>query len=269
MNRARPEWLREQASRFEALVGLTVGGWRGIEMALYGGEDRGDAVFSDPRAPFQQFQLLQMELNGGRTALVDAYQDDDGWGLWLTDREPRWGGHYGIYREVRPALPTGPIRSVVVELYDGLLAEVRLTIDDQKLLLVAGETCENWDGDFDLHWLDESVLVFTDPAAADSLTWIPTRPPELADAPWRLGDRVLKHKSDRTLEGADVADLQQRLADLGFDAGQVDGVFGPVTAQAVSDFQRAVGLRPDGIFGPETVRAFEWIERASRHRPTQ
>jgi hypothetical protein len=258
--------LREQASRFEALVGLTLTGWRGVEMALYGGEDRGDAVFLDPRAPFQQLRLLRMELAGERTALVDTYQDDDGWGLWLTEREPRWDGYYGIYREGRPALPTGPIRSVAVWLYDGLLAEVRLRIGEQELLLVAGETSENWDGGFDLHWLDESVLVFTDTAAADWLPWKPARPSVLADAWWRLGDRVLQHWSERMLEGADVADLQRRLMEFGFDAGQVDGVFGPITARAVTDFQQAVGLRPDGICGPETVRAFERLERSTRRR---
>jgi N-acetylmuramoyl-L-alanine amidase len=55
------------------------------------------------------------------------------------------------------------------------------------------------------------------------------------------------------LRGDDVAELQGLLGGLGFDAGRVDGIFGPHTAEAVVEFQRNVGLPTDGICGPDTV----------------
>jgi len=50
-----------------------------------------------------------------------------------------------------------------------------------------------------------------------------------------------------------VAELQRRLGWLGFDAGRIDGIFGPQTASALTEFQRNVGLYPDGRCGPDTV----------------
>jgi hypothetical protein len=55
--------------------------------------------------------------------------------------------------------------------------------------------------------------------------------------------------------GTQVAVLQRALASLGFSAGKVDGVYGPVTKKAVTRFQRSARLTADGIFGPVTLRA--------------
>ncbi|HZT66176.1 MAG TPA: peptidoglycan-binding protein [Acidimicrobiales bacterium] len=57
------------------------------------------------------------------------------------------------------------------------------------------------------------------------------------------------------LRGDDVAELQRRLGELGFDAGRVDGIFGDHTATALADFQRNLDLTVDGICGPATVEA--------------
>lgn len=84
----------------------------------------------------------------------------------------------------------------------------------------------------------------------------------LDEARWQWGDRVLSHVGSRMLVGDDVAALQQRLLDLGFDCGRVDGIFGWQTAQAVRDFQRNVGIEPDGTCGPVTYAAFERLTRA-------
>jgi N-acetylmuramoyl-L-alanine amidase len=67
---------------------------------------------------------------------------------------------------------------------------------------------------------------------------------------------MLYHRSPN-LRGDDVGELQRRLGRLGFDAGRVDGIFGPLTARALDDFQRNVGLPPDGICGYETVHALQ------------
>ncbi len=55
------------------------------------------------------------------------------------------------------------------------------------------------------------------------------------------------------MRGNDVAQLQGRLSWLGFDSGVVDGVFGPGTLNAVTEFQLNVGLAGDGICGKETI----------------
>jgi N-acetylmuramoyl-L-alanine amidase len=77
----------------------------------------------------------------------------------------------------------------------------------------------------------------------------------LVDADYRLGDRMLYLRSPMT-RGDDVTDLQRRLGSLGFDAGWLDGIFGPDTELAVRDFQHNQGLTSDGAVGRETVAAF-------------
>lgn len=85
----------------------------------------------------------------------------------------------------------------------------------------------------------------------DEPTWL-----ALVDSSWRLGDRSLRLNVPHS-RGEDVVALQTLLARLGFDAGRVDGIFGPDTDRALTDFQRNCGLKPDGICGPLTVRAIE------------
>lgn len=80
----------------------------------------------------------------------------------------------------------------------------------------------------------------------------------LVEASWKLGDRLLVLTSPN-LRGDDVADLQARLARLGFDCGRVDGIFGPKTARALDDFQSNCGLPADGMCGTETLRALERV----------
>lgn len=55
---------------------------------------------------------------------------------------------------------------------------------------------------------------------------------------WPFGDRALTY--------AERQELQRRLTTLGFDTQGVDGRIGPLTIDAIRDFQRAKGLLPDG-----------------------
>jgi len=80
----------------------------------------------------------------------------------------------------------------------------------------------------------------------------------LVEAGVRLGDRHL-YLHAPMFRGDDVADLQLRLGSLGFDAGRIDGIFGPDTAGALGDFQQNTGLAVDGIAGSETVQAFRQL----------
>ena len=82
----------------------------------------------------------------------------------------------------------------------------------------------------------------------------------LAAARWRLGDRLLTLASNPYV-GDDVAALQERLLELGFDAGRVDGVFGVRTADALRGFQREYGMVPDGACGMATLRALRQLGR--------
>lgn len=84
----------------------------------------------------------------------------------------------------------------------------------------------------------------------------------LEEARWQLGDRLLTFQPSHLLTGDDVAELQRRLIQLGFDAGRVDGVFGKRTDKALREFQRNVGLAGDGVFGPGTFKAIQQLKRS-------
>ncbi len=53
--------------------------------------------------------------------------------------------------------------------------------------------------------------------------------------------------------GNEVKRIQQKLKDLGYYKGSVDGIFGQNTQSAVKSFQRNVGLTADGIVGQATL----------------
>ena len=82
----------------------------------------------------------------------------------------------------------------------------------------------------------------------------------LDEARWRLGDRVIK-ESTPMMRGDDVALLQTRLMEMGFDLGRVDGIFGPRSVAALAAFQKSVGIRVDGSCGPETFVALRRLQR--------
>jgi N-acetylmuramoyl-L-alanine amidase len=81
----------------------------------------------------------------------------------------------------------------------------------------------------------------------------------LKEASYRLGARTLIYQLSAPLYGDDVATLQRRLQDLGFYVDRVDGFFGPVTHDALTSFQREIGLAADGICGPDTLRSLELL----------
>jgi len=86
----------------------------------------------------------------------------------------------------------------------------------------------------------------------------------LVESEFGLGDRILCLRSPM-IRGNDVGELQLRLGSMGFDAGRVDGIFGPETRTAVGEFQRNAGLVTDEVCGPDTVEALMRLEgRAGR-----
>lgn len=83
------------------------------------------------------------------------------------------------------------------------------------------------------------------PAATPSAPTSSGSPPRDSDPyeyPYlRAGDR-----------GKAVLRLQRQLAELGYNPGPLDGIFGPRTKAAVREFQRQTGLQSDGVVGPAT-----------------
>lgn len=67
---------------------------------------------------------------------------------------------------------------------------------------------------------------------------------------WRVGKA---HSLSLGAQGADVAELQERLRRLGYHPGEPDGCYGYLTQDAVTSFQRDNGLRVDGIAGPRVL----------------
>lgn len=65
-----------------------------------------------------------------------------------------------------------------------------------------------------------------------------------------------------------MADLQRVLGQLGFDAGRVDGIFGPATARALAEFQENYGLKNDGVGGYETFDALRRVGGRVADRPS-
>ncbi len=86
-------------------------------------------------------------------------------------------------------------------------------------------------------------------------TWL-----ALVEAGYELGDRLLL-RTRVPLRGDDVVELQQRLNQLGFDAGNEDGIFGRATQAAVEEFQRNTGLAVDGRVGPATAHQLRRLRR--------
>jgi N-acetylmuramoyl-L-alanine amidase len=90
----------------------------------------------------------------------------------------------------------------------------------------------------------------------DSVTFL-----ALEEAQWKLGDRSLYLQPSPHLRGDDVATLQSRLTEMGFDCGRVDGVFGIKTESVVREFQKSVGVSTDGKCGPATITALIRLTR--------
>ena len=75
----------------------------------------------------------------------------------------------------------------------------------------------------------------------------------LEEARWRLGDRILLVNNPVLMRGDDVSALQNRLIEMGFNCGKVDGIYGIRTEAAVKEFQKSVGIVVDGKCGPATL----------------
>jgi len=90
----------------------------------------------------------------------------------------------------------------------------------------------------------------------------------LKGASYHLGSRPLSYTIAAPIQGDDVFTLQERLTELGFDAGRPDGYFGPQTERALKTFQRDTLsiVREDsvregnvGLWADTTARWTDWL----------
>jgi len=81
-------------------------------------------------------------------------------------------------------------------------------------------------------------------------------PPDATTGVLRVGTGAnliqMKLKLGALSPVANAKGVQQRLQNLGFECGPIDGIVGPRTRAAVRNFQVKFGLPPDGILGPQT-----------------
>ncbi len=91
--------------------------------------------------------------------------------------------------------------------------------------------------------LETYQLLFSGRAAA----CVATAPPTATPAPTQTSPTLKKGAN-----GEAVKQLQQRLTELGYYSGSIDGDFGTGTLEAGKRFQRQNGLEPDGVVGSGT-----------------
>lgn len=173
------DWTIGQARALESLRGRSVERWVGVELALWDTEDNDGPRFGDATLPCLHLLGLQAAMTDGAAVSIDTYQDDAYYGL-RTQQEARFddadGRWEGIFRRrALTELPVGQVDQVAVFAAGGVLAEVDLRIDGRPLLLVAGELDGTSEDGLLLHWLDDSVLAFTEPGAAGHATWTMSR----------------------------------------------------------------------------------------------
>jgi peptidoglycan hydrolase-like protein with peptidoglycan-binding domain len=140
----------------------------------------------------------------------------------------------------------------------------------QERLASAGFPCEPVDGIFG-KGTEQSVRGFQGSRSLDVdgtvglQTWTALLtgqgPTPLEASPVKVAQRTVQGPTKlpasckRSSRGKAVTQLQQRLNELGFDCGKVDGSFGARTEEAVKAFQTKRGLKADGVVGPKTWTA--------------
>ena len=182
----------------------------------------------------------------GRGGVPD--KSADGMFAWCKDHGAEWGAIKTIPE--RPGVAVRHAGHIGLYLGDGLVFEERGFAHGAVITRLKDRPWTHW---CELPWVDYD-------AAEQAPTPVKTT----------LGARVLKKGS----KGDDVTMLQTILVrDLGYDLGTwgankdgIDGDYGAKTAEGVSLFQRARGLKADGIYGENTHKALmaELAERAAQ-----
>jgi hypothetical protein len=184
--------------------------------------------------------------------------DDDEWGLpeddWFAEpptaprREPS-----------EPELTEEPAQAAAPPTADEIQRRRRLALAGLAaaiVLVVAGILIARAIGGDDGE--PAETVVTPPPPAATTPT--PPPPPTPTPTPTPPSAPIVLPEGVRLAvgsEGEDVVAVQRALAQLGYEVGEADGVYGELTEAAVIAFQGAQGLTADGIVGAETLAALQ------------
>ena len=82
----------------------------------------------------------------------------------------------------------------------------------------------------------------------------PAAPPPQPSRPQPAPASTQQPAPPVNVEGMTIFEMQERLNELGYKLGTVDGVSGPRTVEALKKFQSDNKLPPTGTIDPETIR---------------
>ena len=71
------------------------------------------------------------------------------------------------------------------------------------------------------------------------------------------GDGMEQQSSMQSVDKAEIRDAQMTLQEMGLYRGQIDGLYGPNTRRAVSEFQSRQGLPRSGTLDRRTMQALD------------
>ena len=73
-------------------------------------------------------------------------------------------------------------------------------------------------------------------------------------------ERKIKAMYEHQWLAMDTSDVQRALSERGLYSGEVDGLIGQQTINAVRNFQQMWTLKPDGVAGPKTCRLLWFVD---------
>lgn len=68
-----------------------------------------------------------------------------------------------------------------------------------------------------------------------------------------MQEETMQHQAPMGLEEQDIREIQEALANAGYDPGEADGIWGEQTSAALQEFQETEGLSATGELDEETI----------------
>jgi peptidoglycan hydrolase-like protein with peptidoglycan-binding domain len=68
-----------------------------------------------------------------------------------------------------------------------------------------------------------------------------------------MQEEMMQHQAPMGLEEQHIREIQEALANAGYDPGEIDGIWGEQTSAAVQEFQEAEGLQGAGELDEDTL----------------
>lgn len=174
-------WMTHNIAEGLLLASRELLEWEGLEWALESDDDDEPLLWASPdsgRVPFDWLRAIGLDLD----TVIHSYQDDGVFGLsFVGGFEPQLPEFTDQCLRPRRDIPLagGAVQAVEI-VYDtsaeegqapGVVTEVLLHGLSSSTLLIAAEAYSR--AEWRLY--DESVVALSDPSAADSLDWIPSR----------------------------------------------------------------------------------------------